>query len=148
MRSVPCHDFRKILSYLFVSCLPECETTARSKVYICIYIYTYMYKLLNGWWFRTQGVMKRKDMKEFFESRDMVPISIGRFFFEIYLITNPPSFWSVPAEILEKMQIKSNINEIFLHLNNCIFKKLIKLVTCFNRKYFNNTSEIKSLLDR
>ena len=37
--SVLCHDFRKILSYLFVSCLPECETTARSKVYIYIYLH-------------------------------------------------------------------------------------------------------------
>ena len=40
LRSVPCYDFRKILSYLFVSCLPECETTTRSKVYTYIYIYT------------------------------------------------------------------------------------------------------------
>ena len=52
---------------------------------MCIYIYIYVYKLLNGRWFRTQGGMKRKDMKKFLESRNLVPISIGRFFFEIYL---------------------------------------------------------------
>ena len=55
------------------------------SLWIYIYIYIYKYKLLNRRWFRTQGGMKRKDMKEFFKSRDMVPISIGRFFFEIYL---------------------------------------------------------------
>jgi len=31
--------------------------------------------------------MKRKTLKELFESHYMVPISIGRFFFEIYLKT-------------------------------------------------------------
>ena len=61
-----------------------------THIYIYIYIYKYTYKLLNRRWFRTQGGMKREDMKEFFESRDMVPISIGRFFFEIYLKSDNP----------------------------------------------------------
>ena len=93
-----------------------------------------MYKLLNRRWFRTQGGMKRKDMKEFFESRDMVPISIGRFFFKIYLKNYYMHF---------KIESKNRnlLNKIFTEQKNCskheLKLELFDITQCRVRLYMN-----------
>lgn len=45
----------------------------------------YIGKILNELWFRAQGRIKRKDVKVYFESHDMISTLISTFFPEIYL---------------------------------------------------------------